>query len=223
MGTKLIGLSYDFSGPPNSEMLMEDSAQNFTSVVSAPSSRPRACESCSASDETIAISGNYGLLSVPKKAFAVVFIYLPILLMPIVVLMALLAYTHLRLLGATNLRRYREFLPEKGSHRYNLKTQILPRTHFSAVYARTRLYWILNCTMYCPHSVALFEYLSYLTKATENWWCPFAHSKKSTYASARIDGSYWHSTDNMNDLHPDDRSNPLWSVESDEDRSTSGA
>lgn len=201
---------------------MQDSAQNGTTVKEARPSQPRACESCSASDESIAIRGNYGVMSVPKKAFAVMFIYLPILLMPVVILVALLAYTHLRLLGATNLRRYRDFLPEKGSHRYDLKSQILPRTHFTAVYAKTRLYWILNCTMYCPHSVALFEWLSYLTKATENWWCPFAHSKKPTYAPARLDGSYWHSTDNEDRLHPEDRTNPLWSARSDEDRSTSG-
>lgn len=204
-------------------MLMEDSEQNSNSADSAQASAPRACDGCSASDGTIKIGGNYGLLSVPKKAFAVLFIYLPIFLMPIVILVALLANTHLRLLGATNLRRYREFLPDKGSHRYDLKTQILPQTHFSAVYAKTRLYWILNCTMYCPHSVALFEWLSYLTKATEMWWCPFEHSKKPTYESAKIDESYWHSTDNTKGLHPDDLTNPLWSAESDKDRSTSGS
>jgi hypothetical protein len=39
--------------------------------------------------------------------------------------------------------------------------------------AQTRLYWILNCTWYCPVSVGLFEWHAYLVKLIENWWCPF--------------------------------------------------
>ncbi|WP_455216825.1 hypothetical protein, partial [Kaarinaea lacus] len=74
-----------------------------------------------------------------------------------------------------------------------------------------RWYWIFNCKLYCPMSVALFCYTAYLVKIVENWWCPFDHDKKQEYAEGAIDKSYWHLNDkDMASLHPDDRSNIIW-------------
>jgi hypothetical protein len=72
-------------------------------------------------------------------------------------------------------------------------------------------YWIFNCKVYCPLSVALIAYTLYLVKIVENWWCPFNHGKKCTYDDAAIDGSVWH-LDGAHKklLHPDDASNPIF-------------
>jgi hypothetical protein len=74
-----------------------------------------------------------------------------------------------------------------------------------------RFYWIFNCKLYCPLSVALFRYAAYLVMIVENWWCPFAHNKKQEYAEAAIDKSYWHlHAQERERLHPDDCDNPIW-------------
>ena len=58
--------------------------------------------------------------------------------------------------------------------------------------------------------LAFAEWLTYLVKLVENWWCPFAHENKDNYDDARIDYSYWHDTPNIDQLHPRDRENPIW-------------
>jgi len=79
-----------------------------------------------------------------------------------------------------------------------------------------RWYWIFNCKLYCPHSVALFRYIAYLTKIVENWWCPFDHDKKSEYQEGAIDKSYWHLHEQEKArLNPDDRDNPIWNEDKD--------
>lgn len=183
---------------------------------------PKACSGCAVTPDRILIAEGHRRNSLPRIFFAVILVFLPVLLLPFALMIGCLAYLHLRAMGATNLKTLRDFLPDRRSHRYTLKTQVIPRgrVHPTAFYTRLRLYWILNCTWYCPFSVALFEWLSYLTKAIENWWCPFHHGRKSTYDTARLDASYWHSTENEGLLDPDDRDNPIWCAKAD---SRSGA
>lgn len=82
------------------------------------------------------------------------------------------------------------------------------------IYALThyKFFWLFNCKIYSPLSVALFRYVVYLVKIVENWWCPFDHELKADYADARIDGSYWHvRPERLDLLNPDDAANPTWS------------
>ncbi len=138
-------------------------------------------------------------------------IYIPILVsMPFVVLGILVVRMHLRALGAHNMKSYWDFVPEKASHRYTSTTQ--PRYNnnpFAIVHYKW--FWLFNCRMYCPMSVAGLRYYTYLVKIVENWWCPFEHSRKHEYSDATIDGSFWHLRKKHRDmLHPDDRDNPIW-------------
>lgn len=138
-------------------------------------------------------------------------IYVPILLtMPFVILGVLLVRTHLRALGATNMKRYKDFLPEWVSHRYTYATQPI---HSNNVFApgHYKWFWIFNCKLYCPMSIALLRYFVYLVKIVENWWCPFDHSRKHEYVDAPIDASYWHINEQARmRLHEKDRENPIW-------------
>ncbi len=60
-------------------------------------------------------------------------------------------------------------------------------------------------------SVGLFQYLSYLVKAVENWWCPFFHGRKEEYRDASLDRSYWHATPGAEAmLTVDDRDCAIW-------------
>lgn len=175
----------------------------------------KACENCSPPDVDTArvlIGKNHGQLSFIRQFFGVWLIYLPILTLPFVFLSAYLSYLHLRLMGAENVKTYSDFLPDRKSHRYTLKSQITMRPGYPLSPTQSKLFWIFNCTMYCPHSVALFEWHAYLVKLVENWWCPFTHDKKDTlYREAAIDKSFWHIYPAEADkLTPEDRANPIW-------------
>ena len=75
--------------------------------------------------------------------------------------------------------------------------------------SRFRTFWLFNCTWYCPISVALLEWCSYLVKVVEVWWCPFHHSKKEDYVP--ISQSFWHlNPKNKAKMHPEDRDNPMF-------------
>ena len=117
-----------------------------------------------------------------------------------------------------NIRSYWEFVPEWVSHRYRFHDQITYQTGAKWYNLRAfRLYWIFNCKLYCPLSVALFRYMSYLVKIVENWWCPFGHEKKQGYSNAPIDQSFWHIyPEDRVKLNQEDLENPIWneSVES---------
>jgi hypothetical protein len=142
-----------------------------------------------------------------------VLIYLPLLItVPFAALAVVLVRWHLRIMGAENLKSYRDFLPEWVSHRYTREDQIIFTTDMPWWQpARTRLFWLFNCKVYCPLSVALFSYLAYLVKVVENWWCPFYHDKKPTYGEGAIDHSFWHIYPEENaKLHPDDQDNSIW-------------
>ena len=81
---------------------------------------------------------------------------------------------------------------------------------------QSKIFWMFNCTWYCPSSVALFEWHAYLVKLVENWWCPFTHGTKETYENACIDKSFWHvSPNDIDKLEKEDRENTIWNDEKD--------
>lgn len=163
--------------------------------------------------QRVIIAQNFKAQSFWKIFLGVPLIYLPILLtVPFVILCIFLIKSHLKLMGAKNIQPYWDFVPSWISHRYQYHDQITynsgAKWHNLRAY---RWYWIFNCKLYCPLSVALFRYSTYLVKIVENWWCPFHHEKKCEYAEAAIDQSYWHLFPQERDrLHPDDRDNAIW-------------
>ena len=167
----------------------------------------KACEDCS----RVHIGKHYKSVPVWKRAIGMIMIYLPILTLPFIFLSAYWSYTHLLWMGAKDVKTLRDYLPAKESHRYDLKNQIKMDGSFALSTSQSKLFWILNCSWYCPVSVALFEWHSYLVKLVENFWCPFTHAEKENYDNACIDKSFWHIyPDDAAKLHPDDLNNPIW-------------
>lgn len=168
----------------------------------------KACAQC----ERVHIGRRYKKLYSWRVFIGLPLIYLPILFLPFIMLSGLLSYLHLRMMGAKDVRSLPSFLPEKQSFRYHWSDQIVRRNPPSlALWARTRLFWIFNCTWYCPFSVAVLDWHAYLVKVVENFWCPFAHSRKENYAIAAVDQSYWHlNPQDRAQLHFEDRENPIW-------------
>ena len=128
-----------------------------------------------------------------KFLLGVPLIYVPILvgILPMIVC-AVLVRTHLTLVGGHRLKSYwRDFVPSWISHRYTRRTQIMPHRLFDqfgkfAFIARSRLFWIFNCKLYCPLSVALLAYVLYLVKIVEHWWCPFGRRVPKVAAPTRL-------------------------------------
>ncbi len=173
----------------------------------------KACDSCSGRAE---IGKNHQKVPVLQRTIGLIFVYLPILTLPFVFLSAYLTYYHLKLIGGENIKTLSDFLPARSSHRYTLKNQITMDGSFKLSLAQSKLYWILNCTWYCPVSVALFEWHAYLVKLVENWWCPFTHEKKESYNNAKIDKSFWHIyPEDAIKLEPEDRDNEIWNDSND--------
>ncbi|MDD5271618.1 MAG: hypothetical protein PHU14_02750 [Methylovulum sp.] len=167
----------------------------------------KACETCT----RVEIGKNHNQMPVWKRAVGMVLVYLPILTLPFVILSAYKTYYHLLFVGATKLKKWSDFIPDRASHRYTLKNQITMKPSFFGSLSQYKLFWILNCTWYCPYSVALFEWHAYMVKIVENWWCPFGHDKKHTYDNAPIDKSFWHIYPHDNaKLTDEDRDNPIW-------------
>jgi len=160
----------------------------------------------------VLIGDNYQNVAFYRILLGVPVVYLPLILFPFVLLSGWLTYLHLKMIGAQNVMRYRDFLPERSSFRYNFKTQIImEKRYFFSSWSRSVVFWMFNCTRYCPYSVALFQWHQYLVKVVENFWCPFKHSKKHTYGDGAIDKSYWHQREmDTRKLHPEDRDNPIW-------------
>ena len=134
--------------------------------------------------ERVRIGTNFVDQPLWKKLLGVPLIYLPIITtIPFVLVGVFLVTTHLRLVGGMNIRPYRDFIPSWISHRYRWDNQITYSTDVSWYNLRAyRFFWIFNCKVYCPLSVGLFKYAHYLVKIVENWWCPFDHDQKQTYA-----------------------------------------
>jgi hypothetical protein len=175
----------------------------------------KACESCSSC--RVEIGAHHKNVSVPVRAVGIILVYLPLFTLPFVIASAYFTYFHLRMVGAKNVKTWSDFMPDRASHRYNLKNQITMDGSFGISPSQSKLFWILNCTAYCPYSVALFEWHAYLVKIVENWWCPFGHNRKDSgdYNEGAIDKSFWHiyPGDSVK-LHQDDLNNPLWNQES---------
>ena len=167
--------------------------------------------------ERVQIGGNFHEIPQWRFLAGVLLIYIPILVGTVpMILCALLVRTHLRMVGARKLKSYwKDFVPNWVSHRYTRENQIvsdklIDRFKSLAFIARSKFFWIFNCKLYCPLSVALLADVFYLVKVVEQWWCPFGHEKKYTYADAPIDKSFWHANGDAALLHPDDRENPSW-------------
>jgi hypothetical protein len=175
----------------------------------------KACESCSSC--RVEIGKNYKQQSVLVRGIGMVFVYLPIITFPFVVISAYLTYYHLLMMGAKNVKKWGDYIPDRTSHRYDLKSQITMEGSFKASASQSKLFWILNCTWYCPYSVALFEWHAYMVKLVENWWCPFTHEKKETYTNAKIDKSFWHVyPEDISKLEKEDLENPIWNDANDD-------
>jgi hypothetical protein len=161
--------------------------------------------------ERVSIGGNYIKQPFWKIIIGVPLIYLPIVTtVPFVLIGVLLIKTHLKYVGGMDIKSYWEFVPAWLSHRYRNDAQ--PAITISRFHpAHYRIFWVLNCKHYCPLSVALFSYATYLVKIVENWWCPFGHGKKQQYADAAIDFSFWHvDPQERVKLDPADRENRIW-------------
>jgi len=145
-------------------------------------------------------------------------IYLPLLTtVPFLIIGVSLVRLHLWMIGATDVRRYWDFVPAWISHRYRNDQHVYyvgGTGRWNIV--RARFFWVFNCKLYCPLSVALCAYGAYLVKVVENWWCPFAHEAKPSYAEGASDQSFWHTCPTeLEKLHPEDRDNPIWNEDAD--------
>jgi hypothetical protein len=110
----------------------------------------------------------YKTIPVWKRGVGMVMVYLPILTLPFVYTCAYLTYFLILLTGKQNVKRYSDYLPNRATHRYTLKNQITMDPTFLVSPSQSKLFWILNCTWYCPYSVALFEWLSYMVTLERN-------------------------------------------------------
>ncbi|KAF3981798.1 MAG: hypothetical protein HFP81_06105 [Methylococcales symbiont of Hymedesmia sp. n. MRB-2018] len=176
----------------------------------------KACEQCAA--DRIEIGTNHKQMSILSRTIGLILVYLPIFTLPFVIASAYSTYYSMIFCGAKNLKKWGDFIPDRDSHRYSLKNQIKMDGSFKLSFAQSKLYWIANCTLYCPYSVALMEWHAYLVKAVENWWCPFTHANKENYKNASIDQSFWHIyPDEISKLHEEDKANPIFTDEHDKD------
>lgn len=175
------------------------------------------CESCGPLDpeaSRVCIGKNNKEISGIQRFFGVWLIYLPILTLPFVLLSAYISYIHLRLMGAKNIKPLKSFLPDKKSFRYTMASQIVMEPGYKLSPTQTKIFWVINCTWYCPFSTGLFEWHAYLVKLVENWWCPFHHSRKNEhYREGAIDQSFWHIfPEDIGKLEAEDRDNPIWNA-----------
>lgn len=178
------------------------------------SALPKACEQCRC--DRVTIGDAYYEVSPWRRYIGTMLIYVPLFVsVPFVILGTLVISAHLRLLGARNLKTFWDFVPGWSTHRYSkLSDQITFKMDPTAPWTNSKLFWMFNCNYYCPLSVALYEYNTYLVKMVENFWCPFFHERKQDYADAAIDKSYWHILpENVEKLHPEDRDCKIWNGE----------
>jgi hypothetical protein len=172
--------------------------------------KKKACDTCR--EQRAIIGKHYHEVPIWRRVIGVILIYVPLFIMvPFVIVGSIVTWAHLRMLGAQNLKSYWEFVPKWDSHRYSgFEDQITMTPIPRAPWLASKAFWIFNCKMYCPMSVALFEWCAYLVKMVESWWCPFHHERKPFYADAPIDQSYWHVEGEDHKLHPEDRVCNVW-------------
>lgn len=179
----------------------------------------KSCKNCTPVHEEIVrvqIGKQHRELSFLRQFVGVLFIYLPLIILPFVLLSAYISYWHLLMMGAKNIRPLSAFRPDRKSFRYTMKNQITMNPGYALSPTQSKLFWIFNCSWFCPTSVGLFEWHAYLVKLVENWWCPFRHDKKNSYyREAAIDQSFWHIyPEDLGKLEPEDRDNPIWNENS---------
>lgn len=127
----------------------------------------KTCEQCggvSLWQDRVQMGEEYRDKPLLYKLVCVLLIYLPLFALPFIWLGAMCSYWHLRSLGVKNLRTYSSYLPARESHRYDLKSQVTMQPGFKFNPISSKLFWIANCTWYCPYSVALFEWQRDLQK-----------------------------------------------------------
>ena len=170
--------------------------------------------------ERVIIGRNFYAQPGWKRMVSVPLIYLPLLTtVPFLIVAVILIKFHLKYVGGLNIRPYWSFVPTWVSHRYRYEDQITFQTGTNRFQLQAqRWFWIFNCKVYCPMSVALLRYTVYLVEIVENWWCPFHHEKKHEYREGAIDQSYWHIHEaERRMLHPEDRDNPIWNDEAEKE------
>lgn len=175
------------------------------------SATPKACQQCRS--QRISIGKRFNSLPAWRRYIGSMLIYLPMFFsLPFVTLGAWILYAHLRVMGAKDVKRYWEFVPDWSTYRYSkLSDQVAFRMDYTAPWSSVKSFWMFNCNFYCPLSVGIYEWSLYLVKAVENFWCPFFHNRKETYADSAIDKSYWHiKEEGASALHPDDLNCALW-------------
>lgn len=163
--------------------------------------------------QRVIIGRNFAQQPAWKRYLGVPLVYLPLVFtIPFMLVGVILIRSHLHFVGGMNIRSYWSFTPTWLSHRYRNAEQPIFHTDTTRWQFRAyRWFWVFNCKLYCPLSVALFSYSVYLVKIVENWWCPFGHDKKSDYSEGAIDQSYWHIFPaEYAALHPEDRDNIIW-------------
>lgn len=172
------------------------------------------CNLSNMNENRVLIGRTFDEIPYWKLVIGIPLIYLPaFLVLPFVILGVFLVRGHLKFMGAKNIKKYKDFIPSKESFRYSLKTQVVCKGKIMP-YLRSKIYWFYNCGIYCPYSIAIFRYMSYLVEIVENWWCSFGHDKKNEYFDARIDQSFWHiDEERKKKLHEDDLKNPIWNDE----------
>ena len=163
----------------------------------------------------VIIGKNYCKQPTWKAFIGIIFIYLPLFItLPFNILTAIFVYFHLKFIGGSNIKKYTDFLPDWDSHRYTYENQPVVTDSKLPAPRKFKWFWLFNCKLYCPMSIALFDYLSYLVKIVENWWCPFYHNRVSVYKDSAVDKSYWHiDEDRLNKLHVDDKNNEIFNAE----------
>jgi hypothetical protein len=162
--------------------------------------------------DRIQIGDTYSKIPIWRQIIGIPLIYIPVIVsIPFAILAVWLVKLHLWFLGGRNIKKYRDFIPHRKSYRYAYRNQIVRSSPWYAAFAKTKIFWFYNCGIYCPLSIGLFDYLSYLVKIVENWWCPFKHDRKHTYANAPLDNSFWHISEiEKQKLAKEDLNNPIY-------------
>jgi len=130
----------------------------------------KVCDQCNVAgkpEDRVQFNSSYKKKPLAYKLVCVHLIYLPLLSIPFVIVNGALIALYLKMAGAKDYKSYRSFLPDRQSHRYNLKNQVTKATSNRFNPISTKLFWILNCTWYCPYSVALFEWHAQLMTMME--------------------------------------------------------
>tara|TARA_Y100000310_G_scaffold344515_1_gene457679 strand:- start:5 stop:553 length:549 start_codon:yes stop_codon:yes gene_type:complete len=166
--------------------------------------------------DRIKIGDAYSQIPMWRQILGIPLIYIPVIVsVPFVILGVLFVKAHLWFLGAKNLKKYKDFIPHRKSYRYAYRDQIVRSSPWWSAWAKTKIFWFYNCGIYCPFSIAMYDYCSYMVKVVENWWCPFKHDRKDQYANAPLDNSFWHMSEKeKKKLHKEDQDNPIYTKHS---------